>query len=430
MSDPGREMYELMERLYPICRSLTGDGVRETLDLIEEQIPLERTEVASGTQVYDWTLPPEWNIREAWLARPDGERIVDFADSNLHVLGYSVPVRRRLPLSELREHLFSDPERPDVTPYRTSYHNENWGFCLPYRQLEALEDGEYEAVIDSTLEDGVVSYAECLLPGETEDEVLLSTYICHPSLCNDNLSGIVLLTALAKHLGAEQRRYSYRFLFSPATIGPLTWLSRNEDRLHRVKHGLVAACVGDPGPLTYKRSRRGDAAVDRAAGQVVRAAGGEVRDFTPLGGDERQFCSPGFDLPVGVLSRTPQDEFPGYHSSADDLELVRPEHLADSFVAYLAVFDQLERDASEGNATYVNLNPKGEPQLGKRGLYRAVGGGSFAEGAFLWVLNLSDGRHDRKTLAERSGLAFSEIRSAADQLLAAGLLESAEDHIS
>ena len=305
MTDPGREMYELMERLYPICRSLTGDGVRETLDLIEEQIPLERTEVPSGTQVYDWTLPREWNIREAWLAGPDGERIVDFADSNLHVLGYSVPVRKRLPLSELREHLFSDPERPDVTPYRTSYHNENWGFCLPHRQLEALEDGEYEAVIDSTLEDGVVTYAECLLPGETEDEVLLSTYICHPSLCNDNLSGIVLLTALAGHLQAEQRRYSYRFLFSPATIGPLTWLSRNEDRLHRVKHGLVAACVGDPGPLTYKRSRRGDAAIDRAAGQVVRAAGGEVRDFTPLGGDERQFCSPGFDLPVGVLSRTP-----------------------------------------------------------------------------------------------------------------------------
>ena len=430
MTDPGREMYELMERLYPICRSLTGDGVRATLDLIEEQIPLERSEVPSGTQVYDWTLPPEWNIREAWLAGPDGERIVDFADSNLHVLGYSVPVRRRLPLAELREHLFSDPERPDVTPYRTSYHNENWGFCLPHRQLEALEDGEYEAVIDSTLEDGVVTYAECLLPGETEDEILLSTYICHPSLCNDNLSGIVLLTGLARHLQGHRRLHTYRFLFSPATIGPLTWLSRNEERLHRVKHGLVAACVGDPGPLTYKRSRRGDAAIDRTAAQVVRAAGGEVRDFTPLGGDERQFCSPGFDLPVGVLSRTPQDEFPGYHSSADDLELVRPEHLAGSFAAYLAVFDQLEGEAAEGNATYVSLNQKGEPQLGKRGLYRAVGGGSFAEGALLWVLNLSDGRHDLKAIAERSGLPFSEIRSAADQLLAANLLEAAEDRIS
>ena len=311
MSDPGRKMVELMEKLYPLCRSLTGDGVRRTLDLIEEQIPLDRTEVPSGTQVYDWTLPREWNIRGAWLAGPNGERVVDFADSNLHVLGYSVAVRKLLPLAELREHLFSDPERPEVTPYRTSYHNENWGFCLPHRQLEALPDGEYEAVIDSTLEDGNVTYAECVLPGESEDEILLSTYICHPSLCNDNLSGIALLTELAKHLQAQTRRYSYRFLFSPATIGPLTWLSRNEHRLDRIKHGLVAACVGDPGPLTYKRSRRGDAEVDRAAEQIVRAAGGEVRDFTPLGGDERQFCSPGFNLPVGVLTRSPQDEFPG-----------------------------------------------------------------------------------------------------------------------
>ena len=430
MSDPGRDMYALMERLYPICRSLTGDGVRQTLDLIEEQIPLERTEVPSGTQVYDWTLPLEWNIREAWLAGPDGERIVDFADSNLHVLGYSVPVRKRLTLAELREHLFSDPERPDVTPYRTSYHNENWGFCLPHRQLEALADGEYEAVIDSTLADGFITYAECLLPGESEDEILLSTYICHPSLCNDNLSGIVLLTALAARLRDKQRNYSYRFLFSPATIGPLTWLSRNEERLHRVKHGLVAACVGDPGPLTYKRSRRGNGEIDRAAEEIVLAASGEVRDFTPLGGDERQFCSPGFDLPVGVLTRTPQDEFPGYHSSADDFDLVRPEHLADSFAAYLAVFDLLESGAHEGNETYFNLNPKGEPQLGKRGLYRAVGGGSFTEGALLWVLNLSDGRHDLKAIAERSGLPFSEVQSAADQLLAAGLLESAEDRVS
>jgi aminopeptidase-like protein len=430
MTDPGREMYELMERLFPICRSLTGDGVRQTLDMIEEHIQLERTEVPSGTQVYDWTLPREWNVREAWLAGPDGERIVDFADSNLHVLGYSVPVHERLTLAELREHLFSDPERPDVIPYRTSYHNENWGFCLPHRQLEALPDGEYEAVIGSTLADGLVTYAECLLPGESEDEVLLSTYICHPSLCNDNLSGIVLLTALAAELRDRSRHYTYRFLFSPATIGPLTWLSRNEERLHRVKHGLVAACVGDPGPLTYKRSRRGNAAVDRAAGQVVRAAGGEVRDFTPLGGDERQFCSPGFDLPVGVLTRTPQDEFPGYHSSADDLELVRPEHLADSFAAYTAVFDLLEAEEREGNATYVNLNPKGEPQLGKRGLYRPVGGGSFTEGALLWVLNLSDGRHDLKAIAERSGLPFAEIREAADQLLAAGLLQAPEDGVS
>ena len=266
-------MTELLERLFPICRSLTGDGVRQTLDIVGEQISLERTEVPTGTQVYDWTVPREWNIRGARLDGPEG-RVCDFADSNLHVLGYSVPVNERLSLAELRPHLFSDPERPEVIPYRTSYHNENWGFCLPHELLERLPDGEYEAVIDSTLEDGSLTYAEHVVPGESDDEVLLSTYVCHPSLANDNLSGIVLLTELAKRLAGSGRRYTYRFLFSPATLGPLTWLSRNEERLDRIKHGLVACCVGDPGPLTYKRSRRGDAEIDRAAGHVVRARGG------------------------------------------------------------------------------------------------------------------------------------------------------------
>ncbi len=419
MPEAGREMYELMERLYPICRSLTGDGVRQTLDVVGEHIPLERTEVATGTQVYDWTVPREWNIRGAWLEGPNGT-VCDFADSNLHVLGSSVPVDERLSLKELRPHLFTDPERPQVIPYRTSYHDENWGFCLPYELAESLPEGEYHAVVDSTLADGSLTYAECVVAGESDDEVLLSTYVCHPSLCNDNLSGIVLLTALARRLEGSRRRYTYRFLFSPATLGPLAWLSRNEGRLGRVRHGLVAACVGDPGGLTYKRSRRGVAEIDRAGDYVVRARDGEVRDFSPLGGDERQFCSPGFDLPVGVLSRTPQDEFPGYHSSADDLDLVRPEHLADSLAAYLAVLDVLE-----GNATYVNLNPKGEPQLGRRGLYRSIGGGSFAEAALLWVLNLSDGKHDLLAIAERSGLPFAEVRDAADALLGAELLRSA-----
>jgi aminopeptidase-like protein len=355
-------MHELMERLYPICRSLTGDGVRETLDIVGGQIPLERTEVPTGTPIFDWTAPREWNIRGARLEGPNGV-VCDFADSNLHVLGYSVPVDERLGLDELRPHLFTDPERPDVIPYRTSYHDENWGFCLRHEVADALPEGEYHAVIDSTLADGSLTYAEHVLAGRSDDEVLLSTYICHPSLCNDNLSGIVLLTALARHLGGSPRRYTYRFLFSPATLGPLAWLSRNEDRLGRVKHGLVAACTGDPGSLTFKHSRRGTAEIDRAAAHVVQARGGETRDFSPLGGDERQFCSPGFDLPVGVLSRTPQDEFPGYHSSADDLESVKPEHLADSLEAYVEVLDVLE-----GNATYVNLSPKGEPQLGRRGL--------------------------------------------------------------
>jgi aminopeptidase-like protein len=411
-------MHQLMERLYPICRSLTGAGVRETLGIVGELIPLERTEIPTGTEIFDWKAPREWNISGARLQGPDGV-VCDFAHSNLHVLGYSVPVDERLTLEQLRPHLFSDSERPAVIPYRTSYHNENWGFCLPHEVAESLPEGEYHAVIESTLGEGNLTYAEHVLAGESDDEVLLSTYICHPSLCNDNLSGIVLLTALARRLGSSPRRFTYRFLFSPATLGPLAWLSQNEDRLGRVRHGLVAACTGDAGALTYKRSRRGTAEVDRAAAHVVRARGGEVRHFTPLGGDERQFCSPGFDLPVGVLSRTPQDEFPGYHSSADDLASVKPEHLADSLDAYVEVLDILE-----GNETYVNLSPKGEPQLGRRGLYRSIGGGSFAEGALLWVLNLSDGEHDLLAIAERSGLPFGEIRSAADALLEAELLES------
>jgi aminopeptidase-like protein len=412
-------MHELMRELFPFCRSLTGDGVRQTFEAIEREVPLERTEVPSGTQVYDWTLPLEWNIRGATLTGPGGERIADFADSNLHVLGYSVPVNGTFSLEELRPHLFTDPERPDVIPYRTSYHNENWGFCLSHSRYEQLVEGDYEAVIDSTLEDGHVIYAERFLSGESEDEVLVSTYVCHPSLANDNLSGVVLAATLAKHLAGQTLRRSYRFLFGPATIGPLTWLSRNEERLPRITAGLVASCVGDPGPFTYKRSRRGNAEIDRAVAAVL-GDEGAIEDFTPLGTDERQFCSPGFDLPVGVLSRTPTDRFPGYHSSADDLDFVQPGPLGESFSRYLDVIDVLER-----NRAYCNLSPKGEPQLGKRGLYRSVGGGSFTEGPLLWVLNLSDGKHDLLAIAERSGLPFAQVADAADALLDAGLLSAA-----
>jgi aminopeptidase-like protein len=419
MSDAGREMHELMRELYPICRSLTGDGVRRTLSILEREVPLERTEVASGTRVLDWTVPREWNIAAARLDGPDGP-VVDFAESNLHVLGYSAPVDRRLSLDELRPHLFSDPNRPDVTPFRTSYHDENWGFCLPHAQLESLGDGEYRALIDSTLADGHLTYAEAVIPGHSDDEVLVSTYVDHPSLCNDNLSGIVLAWALARELRARGNRFTYRVLFSPATLGPLCWLAANDGRLDRICHGLVVSCVGDPGGFTYKRSRRGNAEIDRAVANVLRLSGREhdVREWSPLGGDERQFCSPGFDLPVGALSRTPADEFPEYHSSADDLEFVRPEALAESFDLVLEIVSVLE-----GNVRLRNTNPKGEPQLGRRGLYRRIGGGSFTEAPLLWVLNLSDGDHDLLAISDRSGIPFAEVRRAADALLEVDLLE-------
>lgn len=418
VAEAGSEIYRLLVDLYPICRSISGDGVRRTFDLISPVLPLEVTEVPSGSPAFDWTVPPEWNIRDAWIADPEGKRVVDFQESNLHVVGYSVPVRMRLPLHELREHLHTHATQPEWIPFRTSYYNENWGFCLAQRQLDALADGEYEVCIDSTLAEGSITYAEAVVRGELEDEVLISTYSCHPSLANDNCSGIALVAVLGKYLSRMKLRYTYRLLFSPGSIGPLSWLAANEDTLHRIKHGLVASCVGDPGRPTYKKSRRGTAEIDRAAAIVLRDRGDhEVRDFAPLGGDERQFCSPGFDLPVGALSRTPADEFPEYHSSADSPELVRPEFLGDSFELYLNVIDVLER-----NARYENLNPKGEPQLGKRGLYRSIGGGSNREVALLWVLNLSDGGHDLLAISERSGLPFDAVAGAADALEDAGLL--------
>ena len=415
-------MIELMRELYPIPRSLTGDGVRQTLARISQEVPLEVAEVPSGTQVFDWTTPKEWNVDAAWISGPDGERVVDFADSSLHLLGYSVPVRMRLPLAELRERVFTHPHNPDWIPYRTSYYTENWGFCLSQRQLDSLPEGEYEVSVATRLEDGHVTYGEALIPGETEDEFLLSTYVDHPALCNDNLSGPVLLTALGQELARRGLRYSYRLLFSPATIGPLCWLWQNRDRVDRIKHGLVASCLGDPGGMTYKRSRRGDAEIDRAVAIVLRDSGRDhsILEWFPYGGDERQFNSPGFDLPVGALSRTPADKFPGYHSSGDDFDLVGAEWLEHSLQTYLAVVEALE-----GNRSYVNASPYGEPQLGKRGLYRSVGGGSSEEGALLWTLSLSDGSMDLLAIAERSGLPFRAIREAADRLLEHDLLRAA-----
>jgi aminopeptidase-like protein len=424
VEEVGKELHDLIRELFPIPRSITGNGLRRTLELIGERVPLEVTEVPTGTPVLDWTIPQEWNIEGAWIDGPDGKRVLDLADSNLHVLGYSVPVRERLPLAELKEHLYSLPEHPDWIPYVTSYYEANWGFCLADRVLQSLPEGDYEVCVDSTLEDGSLTYAEALVPGESEEEVLVSTYACHPSLANENCSGLALLALLARELAGRELRYSYRFLFAPSTIGPLAWLARNEERLDRVRHGLVCYCVGDTGPLTYKKSRSGTADVDRAAQLVLRESGEpfDVHEWEPWGADERQFNSPGFDLDVGTLTRTPPGSYPEYHSSADDLELVRPEALAGSFRACMGVFDVLET-----NAAYVNLSPKGEPQLGRRGLYRAIGTGALPVGelALLWVLNLSDGRHTLLDIAERSGLPFAQLRAAAQLLEEDGLLRVA-----
>jgi aminopeptidase-like protein len=419
----GHEMQRLIAELYPICRSITGNGFRETLQAVRRHIPLEVNEVPTGTPVFDWIVPKEWNIRDAYIKNTRGERVVDFQKSNLHVLNYSTPIRTKLSLAELKPHLFSLPEHPDWIPYRTSYYAERWGFCLSHRQLLALPDEVYEICIDSTLQDGHLTYGEFLLRGQSSDEVLISCHACHPSLANDNLSGLALAMFLAQRLGESKSRYSYRFLFIPGTIGSIAWLARNEAKVANIQHGLVITCVGDAGRLTYKKSRRGDAEIDRAVAHVLKHSGQdhEILEFTPYGYDERQYCSPAFNLPVGCFMRTPNGCYPEYHTSADNLDFVKPASLADSFTKCLAALAVLE-----GNQAYVNLNPKCEPQLGKRGLYQTIGGQTDArqfELAMLWVLNLSDGKHSLLHIAERSGLEFGLIRQAADTLVQHSLLK-------
>jgi aminopeptidase-like protein len=418
----GEAMYALAQRLYPICRSITGDGVRQTLAILRERIPLELREVPSGTPVFDWTVPKEWNVRDAYIKNSRGERVVDFRRSNLHVVNYSVPVRATMRLAELRPHLHSLPEQPRWIPYRTSYYSETWGFCLAHEDLLALRDEEYEVCIDSTLAPGSLTYGELALTGRVPDEVIFYTHTCHPSLANDNLSGLAVMTALAERVAATPRRYTYRFVFGPGTIGSITWLSRNEDRFKRIRHGLVVALVGDAGPFTYKRSRRGDAEIDRIAARALSDAAmpWSVVDFEPYGYDERQFCSPGVNLPVGRLTRSSNGAYPEYHTSADNMNLITPQALAQSLDVCLRIVNMLEN-----NRYYLNTSPKGEPQLGKRGLYRKGGGQRDVgqrEYALLWVLNLADGEHSLLDIAERSGLVFESINAAARDLAAAGLL--------
>jgi len=420
----GQELYAFAEELYPICRSITGDGLRLTLDKIRSRIPLQEFEVPSGTQVFDWVVPKEWNIRDAYVRIPGGERVVDFRKHNLHVMNYSSPIRATLPLAELKQHLFSLPDHPDWIPYRTSYYQSNWGFCLTHRQLLSLDDRDYEVCIDSSLEDGSLTYGECYLPGRSSEEILFSCHVCHPSLANDNLSGTVVSTFLAKMLAEVDRRYSYRFLFIPGTIGAITWLARNREDVGKIRHGLVLTGIGDAGGFHYKKSRQGTTEIDRAAAHVLKHCGEEaqIQEFSPYGYDERQYCSPGFNLPVGCLMRSVWGTFPEYHTSADNLGFIRAESLARSLGVCVELAEVLEN-----NQRHRNLQPYCEPQLGKRGLYRSTGGESISTEihARLWVLNLSDGEHTLLDIAEQSGLPFATIQTAAE-LLREGKLLSVE----
>lgn len=420
----GKLIYKLIKELFPITRSITGNGVRETLNVIQGIVPaMEIEEVPSGTKVFDWKIPKEWNIREAYIKNSRGEKIISLEDTNLHVVGYSRPIHKKMPLKELKNHIHTLPEHPEWIPFITSYYDPTWGFCMTHDTLKNLRDEEYEVCIDSTLEDGYLTYGEYLKKGEVKDEFLLSCYICHPSMANDSLSGVALLARLAKELEQRDTYYSYRFLFIPETIGSITWLAKNEAHTKHIKYGLVATCLGDPGHFTYKRSRRGKAEIDSLVEYVLdrNASDYVVEDFFPFGSDERQFCSPGFNLPVGSLMRSRYHKYDEYHTSADDMDLIDPKSLEESYNIYLKVLE-----LADLNHTYIATNPKCEPNLGKRGLFkkaRTYDNYSDIQRSYFWLLNYSDGEHSLLDIAKKSGIPLELLNLASQNLKDENLLK-------
>lgn len=419
-------MEEYFDRLFPVNRSLTGNGNRDTLKIFSEIIDLNITEVSSGTECFDWMVPPEWNVKEAWIKNSKGKKIIDFTDSNLHLLGYSEKYSGVLSLEDLKKNLYSLPEQPDVIPYLTSYYKKRWGFCLSDKQLKSLEPDNYEVLIDSELnENGSMTIADSILKGSTDKEVLLSTYICHPSMASNELSGPLVSAFIYDKLKKlSNRRYSYRFLFVPETIGVIYYLSKYGNHLkEKLKAGYVVTCIGDNGKFTYKKSRRGNSLADRAALLILNQKESEyiAEDFFPTGSDERQYCSPGFDLPVGSLMRTRYGKYKEYHTSADNKEYISFDAMAESVEMYMEIINVLEK-----NAVYNNLFPHCEPQLGKRDLYPTIGSQKDTAEyvtAIMWVLNLSDGTNDLIEISNRSKINFELIVKAADSLEDKGLLK-------
>lgn len=419
----GYEMHSWARDLFPVNRSLTGKGVRETLGYLSKIIPdLTVHEVPSGTQAFDWTVPDEWNVRRAFIEDEYGNRVVDFARNNLHLVGYSVPVDEWMTLAELQPHLHSLPDQPGAIPYVTSYYVRRWGFCLAHAQRESLAEGRYHVVIDATLEPGSLTYGEVLLPGKEEKEILLSTYICHPSMANNELSGPVVTTALTRWLASKtDRRYSYRIVFIPETIGSIVYISRHLDELKkRVIAGYVVTCVGDDRAYSFLRSRNGTTLADRAAKLVLERVAPEHVEYSYLdrGSDERQYCSPGVDLPVASIMRTRYNSYPEYHTSLDDLHLVTPTGLEGAFTAYSKTIDLIEN-----NHTY-RATTLCEPQLGKRGLYPTLStrGAGYSVRGMTNVLAYADGTRDLIDLASYIGLNVDEALETAAKLVSAGLL--------
>ena len=408
---------DLIKELFPICRSITGQGVRETFDILSKYIPLEVHEVPTGTKVFDWEVPEEWNITDAYIECPDGTKIAQFKENNLHVMSYSERVNTTLDLNELKEHIHTLPDHPDWIPYRTMYYDRSWAFCLSQNVLDSLPEGKYRAVIDSEHIDGSLTYSEAVFPGTSGKEVLFSTYVCHPSMCNDNLSSVAVMTKLANYMSKKKNlKHTYRFVFLPETIGAITWLSKNQKRLAKICAGVNLTCTGNRGPLTFKKSRQEESLSDHAMERSLDDMGLDYNktSFSPVGSDERQYCSPGINLPVVTLMRTPPGEFEEYHTSADDLSAISSESLDEVYEACLGYIEILEK-----NYVYVNMYSKGEPQLGKRGLYRKVGGqrsNKVSQTAIKWVLNYSDGKHDLLDISSKSGIRIRELIEAANAL--------------
>ena len=424
MSNPseGRKLYELAKRLFPINRSITGDGVRRTLAILQEIYEdLFVHEVPTGTKVFDWTVPREWNVREAYIECPDGSRIADFHENNLHLVGYSVPVDETMPLETLQDHLYSLPERPSAIPYVTSYYKERFGFCLAHREREKLKEGNYRVYVESELKDGSLTYGEIVIPGEIDDEIFISSYICHPSMANDELSGPCIAVYLAKWLADKPRRYTYRIIFIPETIGSITYLSQNLPHLKKhVIAGFNMSCLGDPGHFSYIPSRYGGTLADRAAQTVLKDFDPEyiTYSFLQRGSDERQYCAPGVDLPLCCITRTKFGEYPEYHTSADDMKLITPEALGGSLELFKTLVQSLE-----SNRTY-RVNCLCEPQLSSRGLYPTTSEHNTIQkvSALMDFITYCDGTNDLFKISGITGTPVSYLAELAEKLVQAGLL--------
>ena len=426
----GMEMYKLAETIFPICRSLTGDGVRQTLKILSNYIAqdggreLSLHEVPSGTQVFDWTVPKEWAIREAYIENEQGIHVIDMGENNLHVVGYSIPVDQWVTLDELKQYVYTQPDQPDVIPYVTSYYKERFGFCMSEKQLSSLPDGKYHMVIDSELFDGSLTYADLVLPGESDREIMVTSYTCHPSMANNECSGPVLLAALARYVQSlPNRRYTYRFVLHPETIGAIVYLDKNFAHLkEKLDAGIVLSCVGDDRAYSIVHSRYNNNFADRSLMNILRGKE-NVKEYSFLqrASDERQYNAPGVDLPFVSFCRSKYNEYPEYHTSDDNMELISPKGLQGS---YEVMTDWIR--AMEHNRKY-KVTVLCEPQLGKRGLYPTVGQkGTYDEvTALIDFIAYADGKNDLFDISDKIGVSISRLLPIVEKLVKNGLVEEA-----